>query len=46
MHANYTENGKIIIEQLKPIAYDPHNRKYLKFEKHIGNAFDIGNVFK
>ena len=39
-------NGKIDLEKLKPIAFDPFNNKYVLCDKTVGNAFVDGLKLK
>lgn len=39
-------NGKIDLEKLKPIAFDPFNNKYVLCDKVVGNAFVDGLKLK
>ena len=40
------EDGKIDVNRLEAISYDPSHNTYVKVQGHIGNAFQDGNVFK
>ena len=40
------ENGKIDVEKLKPITFDPVHNAYLEIGKKVGNAFRDGLALK
>ena len=41
-----TENGKVDVQKLQPITYDPINHDYLVLGEKVGNAFQDGTVLK
>ena len=40
------ENGKVDVQQLQPITYDPMNHEYLVLGTKVGNAFKDGLALK
>ena len=40
------DQGKIDLEKLEPITFDPVNNAYLKLGAKVGNAFKDGNKIK
>lgn len=40
------EDGKIDVQKLSPITYDPVHNKYLKLGEVVGNAFGDGKILK
>ena len=40
------EDGKIDVNRLEAISFDPSHNTYVKVQGHIGNAFQDGNAFK
>lgn len=40
------ENGKIDVDKIEPITYDPVNHKYIKLGEVVGNAFKDGLKLK
>ncbi|MBQ8687213.1 MAG: flavin reductase family protein [Ruminococcus sp.] len=42
----FTEDGKLDMDKLSPIAYDPMNHAYYKLGEKVGNAFQDGAQLK
>ena len=40
------ESGKVNVEKLRPITYDPVNHHYLVLGENVGQAFHDGTALK
>jgi len=40
------DNGKVDVQKLQPITYDPVNHQYLVLGESVGRAFQAGTALK